>query len=300
MLFIVVMILIAYLGYLAQTTGLCMVRGVNEAFNGKPMFLIAILLSGSFAWLALFVMNFTTQESMFVPYQSTWYSALGGLLFGFGAAVNRGCGVSTISRLARGHVVMLATVFGWLIGWILFATFISKVEIDVYIITQEVHYIGLGLLSIILLILLFRFNKQNQKLWISMLSIGVMASLVFLYEPHWTPSGLLKDISLSVWYGNAKQWPSSERFLLMFGLVSGMVVAAILSKSFSFKFMTIKQLIRHLLAGLLMGIGAVLASGGNDTQLLLALPAFSPAGVVAVSCMVLGIYLGGFFSKATK
>ncbi|NRB39213.1 MAG: YeeE/YedE family protein, partial [Pseudomonadales bacterium] len=49
---------------------------------------------------------------------------------------------------------------------------------------------------------------------------------------------------------------------------------------------------QHLLAGLLMGLGAVIASGGNDTQLLLALPALSPAGVVVIISMLIGIFLG--------
>jgi len=36
------LVLIASLGYLAQTIGLCMVKGVNEASKEKPMFLMLI------------------------------------------------------------------------------------------------------------------------------------------------------------------------------------------------------------------------------------------------------------------
>lgn len=43
-----------------------------------------------------------------------------------------------------------------------------------------------------------------------------------------------------------------------------------------------------------MGIGASLALGGNDTQLLLALPTFSPGGVVSVLGMLAGIWIGLF------
>lgn len=45
-----------------------------------------------------------------------------------------------------------------------------------------------------------------------------------------------------------------------------------------------------------MGIGASLALGGNDTQLLLALPTFSPAGGVAIVGMLIGIW-GGLFVR---
>ncbi|QUM75071.1 YeeE/YedE family protein [Moritella sp. 24] len=297
MLFFITLVLIACLGYLAQTTGLCMVKGMNQAVKRKPMFLVAILLSGSFAWLPLLIANFSVERNMFISYEATWFSAVGGLIFGFGAAINHGCGVSTVSRLARGDIAMLATILGWLAGWVLLASFISKVESHVYILPQYMHFIGGALLSILLVIALFRFNKENQKLWLSMLSIGMVASIIFLYERHWTPSGLLKDISLFVWYGNERTWPSVERFLLIFSLILGMLIAAIVTRSFVFKWFTIRLVARHLLAGVLMGIGAVLASGGNDTQLLLALPAFSPAGLVAVVFMLFGIYLGGIVSK---
>tara|TARA_R110001583_G_scaffold154593_1_gene306285 strand:- start:1231 stop:1395 length:165 start_codon:yes stop_codon:yes gene_type:complete len=41
-----------------------------------------------------------------------------------------------------------------------------------------------------------------------------------------------------------------------------------------------------------MGVGASLAHGGNDTQLLLALPALTPAGFTAILSMVAGIWIG--------
>ncbi len=39
-----------------------------------------------------------------------------------------------------------------------------------------------------------------------MLGIGLMAGFVFLYEPHWTPSGLLKSMGTSLWHGRAEDW----------------------------------------------------------------------------------------------
>ena len=43
-----------------------------------------------------------------------------------------------------------------------------------------------------------------------------------------------------------------------------------------------------------MGVGGALALGGNDSQLLLSLPTFSPAGGLAVAGMLLGIWIGLF------
>ncbi len=111
---------ITVIGFLAQTTGLCMVRGVKEATSGKPVFLVSILLSGSSVWLAIAIAHFLEQPIRLNSNFPTILTALGGFIFGLGAAFNGGCGVSTISRFARGQVMMVATILGWLVPWLLF------------------------------------------------------------------------------------------------------------------------------------------------------------------------------------
>lgn len=291
-LFIVALILIAALGYLAQTTGLCMVRGVNEAITGKPLFLLAILFSGAFAWVSILIAHLMENPIPFISFDVTILAVIGGLLFGLGAAFNNGCGVSTISKLARGHSSMLTTIIGWLIGWLLFTNFIPAMQPSHFKLAPEWHYSGLFILSILILLFVSRLNKYNKKIWAGMLSIGLMASIVFLYEPKWTPSGLLNGVSKSLWNSDSAQWPSIERFILIVALISGMVVAALQTRSFKLVFSSWRVYSRHLFAGILMGIGAVIASGGNDTQLLLALPSFSPAGITTIMSILVGIYFG--------
>lgn len=291
-LLIIAMILIATLGYLAQTTGLCMVRGVNETLSGKPLFLLAILFSGTFSWI-----SFLTAQSMelvapIISYEVTVYSVIGGLLFGCGAAFNNGCGVSTISKLARGQLAMLATICGWLIGWLLLTTFLTTMEPVHFNVDGYWHYRVLVIVSIGVLLFISRLNQPNQKLWLSMLAIGLMASFVFLFEAKWTPSALLKDISYSMWFGEPSQWPSLDRFILIGSLIVGMVLAAVKTQSFKLVIEGWQSVFKHLIAGILMGVGAAIANGGNDSQLLLALPALSPAGFSSVLCMLIGIYLG--------
>lgn len=287
----IVLLLIAALGYLAQTTGLCLVRGVNEAASGKPLFLLAIMCSGAFAWVSLWVADFMGLSLPFISYESTLFSMLGGFLFGLGAAFNQGCGVSTISKLARGQLFMLATISGWLLGWVAFANAIPELNSAQIQMSFEAYSIVLGGFSFVTLLFVSHLDATGKKLWMSMLAIGLMASLVFLYEPKWTPSGLLKDISLSAWESPGAHWPSLERFLLMVALIFGMVLAAVKTRSFKLTLSCWRTYVRHLLAGVLMGVGAVTAGGGNDTQLLLALPALSVAGLTAVVSMLAGIYL---------
>ncbi|MCL1052163.1 YeeE/YedE family protein [Shewanella abyssi] len=137
-----------------------------------------------------------------------------------------------------------------------------------------------------------KMNSENRRLWLSMLGIGLTAGIVFLTEPKWTPSGLLKDISLAVWHQDSGLWPSDSRFMLIAALIIGMVVAAVHKKTFNFIALQKKDCVRHLLAGCLMGVGAAIASGGNDSQLLLGLPSLSPAGITTILSMLVGIALG--------
>ena len=286
------LLFIAIIGFLSQTTGLCMVRGVKEATSGKPVFLISILLSGSFVWLAIAAAHLLGQPVRIESHFPTLLSAFGGLVFGLGAAFNGGCGVSTISRFARGQVKMAATMLGWLVSWLLFAKWLNSDVTSSYVISPILHMVILISLSLLLLVVAFKSDTQVRNLWLSMLGIGLMAGLVFIYEPHWTPSGLLKSMGLSVWNGHDAIWPREERFYLFFCLVLGMVVAALVTKSFYFELASLARLGKHFMSGVLMGIGAVMASGGNDSQLLVALPALSLAGLVATLCIVIGIFIG--------
>lgn len=289
------------LGYLAQTTGLCMVRGVKQTMLGKPMFLISILFSGTLAWISMGAAEwFGTQDGTHA-YWPNAYSFIGGLLFGLGASVNGGCGVSTVSRFARGELVMFSTMSGWLFGWLLFLPMFpisdSKTELVLF---GERQYLLLIPLTVVIFIKIYSMRPDYRKLWLSMLGIGLMAGVVFVTEPNWTPSGLLQSISFSLWYQNESSWPAWSRFVLVISMLMGMISAAFVTRSFDLRWFNLKVAIRHLFAGIFMGCGASIAGGGNDSQLLVAMPSLSLAGLATVASIVVGIFLGlKMFSRAS-
>jgi hypothetical protein len=286
------LIIAASLGYLAQTTGLCMVRGMKEWMNGRPSFMAAILFSGVFAWVAGMLSG---PLGFDLPYQRIavdWWFLLGGFLFGIGTAFNQGCGVSTLSKLSRGELEMVATISGWLLGWYILDLWGPSVQINL------VETPGLGVFgilagtSVVLFFWLLRSDPARRKLWFAMMGIGLLAGFLFLYERGWTPSGLLHDLSAAARGVDSSPWPSASRYLIILSLLGGMISVAMRTKSFKLRVPKAKVVLIHLLAGSLMGVGAALAKGGNDSQLLLTLPVFSPAGLAAVASMLLGLYLG--------
>lgn len=294
MLLTISLILVCIVGYLAQSIGLCMVRGVNEFKRGKPEFLMALLLSGVLTWIALIYASYFDLQTSFKTYEANHWFAIGGVIFGFGAAFNQGCGVSTLSKLSRGDTRMIFTIVGWLIGWVILAQWSpSTNHIKLFLPTN----ITLGILisiSVVLLVWAFIGNKQRRDLWLTMMTIGFIGGFVFLFDPKWPPSGLLYQVSHALAGTNGSLWPPVESYLLFLSLLVGMFSAAWHTKKFELITSNWKQWLLHIVAGTCMGIGASLALGGNDTQLLLALPTFSPGGFIAVIGMLVGISVGLF------
>jgi hypothetical protein len=274
-----------------------MVRGVKEWRSGKPEFLIAILFSGAFAWVATLYSSYFGVPQQLRTYDVNVWFAIGGIIFGFGTSFNNGCGVSTLSKLSRGDSKMIFTIIGWLIGWTILAVLSPPTDHHKLVISSDVTISVLVTLSIALVVWAFLGNKERKKIWFTMMSIGLIAGFVFLFDPKWPPSGLLYKVSHALASSDNALWPPKESYFLFLALLLGMFSAAWHTKKFEMIKSNWQQWSLHIIAGTFMGVGASLALGGNDSQLLLALPTFSPGGIVAVIGMVLGIWTGLFIRE---
>lgn len=290
MILIIILFLVGSLGYLAQTSGLCMVRGVNEWKAGNPEFLLAIILSGSLGWVAILI-SYGLNIPMSMPaYEVNRWFLFGGILFGIGTSLNQGCGVSTLSKLTRGDFKMLFTILGWFMGWCLLSYWQPQLNITEVSISHSINLGVLILTTVIIFVWISLGDTERKTLWFKMLSIGLVAGLIFLYEPKWPPSGLLHQLSNAI-FSTETNWPRIEKYFLFLGLLLGMFLAAWRTKKFKFVKFSFNQCWFHCFAGTLMGLGASLALGGNDSQLLLALPALSPAGLLSTVGILFGIWL---------
>ncbi|MGF1703957.1 YeeE/YedE family protein [Photobacterium makurazakiensis] len=295
--YILPIFLATLVGYLTQRTGLCMVRGVHELLAKRPAFLITILCCGFWYWL---VTPFSTDQLLDLSidrYQISFHFILGGFMFGFGAAINKGCSISTISKLAKGHYHMLLTVMGWLIGWFTLTSMSLNLEYNKIQATTSPSLLHLALLLIVGFILFYRVNSAKRPLLLGIIFFGITASILTYLVPNWSPSQLLKDISAATLHMQEGKWPSIQRFLIITGLIVGMAAGAKKRLSITQFEIRFNQLVTHLIAGIIMGVGASLALGGNDSQLLIALPAISPAGAITVLFIVLGIASGMMLRK---
>ncbi|MGF1832909.1 YeeE/YedE thiosulfate transporter family protein [Photobacterium sanguinicancri] len=279
-------------GYLAQRTGLCMVRGTHELWAKRPAFLLTILLCGFWFWLIL-------PSNMPLPdtfshqrYSVTSAFLFGGFCFGLGASLNGGCSVSTISKLARGHYHMVATIMGWIIGWCGLSSIPLTLSYSAIPAIESPSLTVVIMLFVLISLILFVIPTERRAILIGIVFFGILASVLTLLMPEWSPSQLLKDITAASIHNQPERWPDLLRYIVIIFLIVGMALGA--KKRLSLAEFTLRpmQLLKHLFAGCIMGVGASLALGGNDSQLLLALPSFSPAGAMSIAMMVVGISCG--------
>jgi len=280
------------IGYTAQVTGLCMVRGVKDWIRGKWLRLIAILSSGFWIYLYLPLVPLSKMPSQLMSYNFHWSFLLGGILFGLGAASNGACSISTATRLSSGDLKMLPTIVGWLIGWLLLEysglqfNYIKYSANNVW-----VCWIALGCLILATFLVYWRY-RQQWRMWNGIILVGVLAGLVFLLQPAWSPSDFIRDWGLSIVRKNPDMLPTFDRAAILITMLLGMTLGAWRHRRFHWVIPDYIAIGKHLASGTFMGVGAALALGGNDFQLLLALPAVSPAGYLATLGMLLGIRMG--------
>jgi len=287
---VIALVIAAVIGYTAQVTGLCMVRGVSDWLRGRRLRLTAILMAGFWIYLFTPLIDYHNQAFLAV-YPFHWSIPLGGFVFGFGAAINGACSISTATRLASGDLRMVMTMLGWLAGWI--ALIVAGVEPDL---SRTSYRLGLLpwfaaatlVLASVLVYWKFRFR---WRMWSGIMLVGIFAGGLFLFEPAWSPSDFVRDAGLSVMTGHS-QPPSFTRALILLTMLMGMAAGAWRFGRFRWVWPTVGETGKHLGGGLLMGVGSALALGGNDFQLLLASPSLSPASLSALMSMLVGIWFG--------
>lgn len=264
-----------------------MVKGVSAMMNGRPALLIAISVCGFAFWL-LSPIHFNEQASADIPrYGANSLFFIGGLLFGLGAGFNQGCSISTLTRLAGRDLRMLATILGWVIGWLMFANISLQLTFSYPQSSFATASITLLILVLCISTVLCFMIHPARKTLLTILLFGTFSALLTELNPHWSPSHFLQAITYSVAEHNLSRWPDFQEHLIIATLLIGMGLGV----NKAFIGVSKRQFSYHCCAGILMGMGASLALGGNDTQILFALPVLSLGGFTACLGIIIGIML---------
>ncbi len=141
------------------------------------------------------------------------------------------------------------------------------------------------------------FGKQWAA-WVAGMLLAVSNILLFAYEKPWSAAdgvrnwgdwvfnslGLTDTIIISPYLYSTS--------LLNFGVITGAFAAALLAGQFRIQGASAFELLKGLVGGTLMGIGAALAFGCNIGGFFSATSALSMAGLAMMAGLMIGVYIG--------
>ncbi len=306
-------------GYAMKRGGLCTYAAVKQIVGqGRFDRLAAFVGASAWATLLLCLLAATWLAAHVTGMHLNWpFAVAGGVLLGFGAWLNRGCVFGTFVQLVGGNLDYLATLVGMAVASVLVRSLagggLPTLDGTSPLLSSRTAtgaaLVGAGLL----LGLLLRRRRDGRRLGavsgqgrVIMLVLGVGGGWLFATLPGWDFAAVINRLAYRQ-AGLVASGPHAAAVGTTLAMVAGGVLAALLSGSFVWRLPRVAGLLRCLGGGALMGAGALLAPGGNDTLLLAGIPALAFHAALAWGVMVASMLLllralpndGGYRMPAT-
>lgn len=307
MIAIAAVILAFWLGYSINRSGTCVVAAAHELVHRRRArrvvgLAIASLAAGLVAVpLAWSPVGGTLASSTGIGLALV----IGGIAFGLGALVNDACLLGSLGRLGNGESRLLALPVGLAAGFLV----TSAVHQPAF--QSHASVLGTpGVLAVVILagfalalVLLIAFLRRTagddtamRTAATSMTVLGITGGALYALMPAWAYVDLLRD-NLVVGPGKVRD----AAVATVLAAIAGSLVSAYRNHTWHPRAASLRQLGQTIAGGALMGAGAALIPGGNDSLILAAIPALSPSGGVAYAVMfvVIAMALATTRGKAT-
>jgi len=292
-----ILILAFLAGYAVQRGSICAVGGVEKlVVERRPERFLGFFVSGAVA-LAILAIASLLGHDMFGQYRSAGVAVapiIGGTIFGAGALLNGACAFGTVARLGRGDLARIGTLSGILVGFALASrTGIHAPPTDLPspllgLPSGAILFGSLVAVALIGIALHALPVEPRGKEWnpvSALVLIGLINGILLIISPGWPYTNLLMDLAGST--GMLLAW----RSVMSLTFIAGAVAGAFITRQFRPDLGAPRRWTRCFLAGLLMGAGATLVPGGNDTMLLVGLPLLLSSFVLAYAAMVVTMAL---------
>lgn len=295
-------ILLFLIGYSSQRSGVCMVRAVREVIERRRVHRLAgFLLAAASAMLvmgladALGAKPFTT----IIGARINALGILGGVLFGLGTRLSGHCAIGVLAALTAGQLSRLAALAAMFVAALFVGPTMSKAALMLPARTPIISPLaGNALLALavgsVLAILAASYIyrrigwRRPRGGWSPLVAMGLVGSasgLLFALDQKWVYTSRIADAA----YGELPvTWVAAAGPV---ALIAGMAIAAILGGMFRLQLGTIKEWLTASGGGFLMGIGATLVPGGNDTMLFTGIPLLLPNLLAAYAAFTLTLYV---------
>lgn len=301
--------LVVLIGFAAHRASLCTVRAVAEIMSSRTAWMLGSFLKAA-AWAAAIaggLMLFSTFSVPVLERTSHGAALAGAFLFGVGAAVNGGCSLSTLQRLADGDLSMLGTLAAFVCGVLVANELATWLDSGAMAQATSFWQSGHPLVLPILLLLWVWVLIEALRLWRSSAAVagfrnrllapayrlssaaallGIAAGLLYSVQGTWSYSNFLRTEAVS-WRSDAPT-PSAEQALLVVAMLVGMVMSSWQRRSFAL-INPWRQWPRRVAGGFLMGAGGALVPGGNDTLILATVPMGSAWALASYFALIAGV-----------
>jgi uncharacterized protein len=254
------------LGFALNYGSICTVVATTELVSEKrPARFIALFEAA--VWAALVYTIIETSPTIQQGWSPLGYLVPAALLFGIGSYVNGACVFGSIGHFGNGQIDFGFAFLG--IAVVFYIESMFGLIPDQPPISASLPR-GSALLAIALVAILalrfgmsLRSESNFQQLTLSMGAIGVTFALLTVLAP-----GFSITASVGTTFSIPIAWAVIS--VCMFG--GSVASARIRMRGFTLKWPTISNILRRMLGGVLMGLGALLIPGGNDTLLMIGLP----------------------------
>ena len=254
------------LGFALNHGSICTVIATTELIAERRS-ARSIALVECAVWAALVYAIIEQSPTMQQGWSPIPYLVPGALLFGIGTYVNGACVFGSVGHFGNGHIdfgFTFLAIFAVLYIESLFGLLPAQPSISASLPLGPV-LLAIALAAILALRLGVSLRSESNfgRLTLSMAAIGVTFTILAVLAPRFS-------ITTSV--GSIVSIPVAGTVIsvCMFG---GSFVSARCRKGrFMLEWPTVKNIVSRTLGGILMGLGALLIPGGNDTLLMIGFP----------------------------
>ena len=267
------------LGFALNRGSICTVIATADLVaRRRPARSIALLESALWAGLVYALLNI----SPFMPegWLPLGYLVVGTVLFAVGSYVNGACVFGSVGHFGNGDIEFALVFVG-----IFIVTYIEPLTnllpgqppLSMPLPGGALPMVGILALLVLARWALARKERNFGLLGVSMGAVGLTFALIAAFTPVFSITASIETV-VSVPVAGA---------VTVAGMSLGSIASAVLREHrFMIKWPTWQGVVRHLAGGVLMGLGAVLIPGGNDTLLLVGLPGGAWQAFVSYTLLV--------------
>jgi hypothetical protein len=254
------------LGFALNHGSICTVIATTELVAKRRSARFIALVECA-VWAALVYAILETSPTMQQGWSPLPYLVPAAMLLGIGTYVNGACVFGSVGHFGNGNID-----FGFTFVAIFAVIYIGSLAglLPDQPPTSASLPLGPVLLAIALLAILvlrlavsFRSESNFRRLTLSMGAIGITFTILAVLAPRF---------SITTSIGSIVSIPVAGAVISVCMFGGSLVAARLRKRRFRLEWPTIENVVRRTLGGVLMGLGALLIPGGNDTLLMIGFP----------------------------